>query len=318
MNGILEALTQTRASYTVLNRISGHRACPPPDVPLAGELSIAILAPYAWFRSTLPSELPLPESGRVATRLAVPSEHVISNLASYGNTSATSIPLALDEAVRSGKVQAVHVIAAARFVAGLVISLSLWFVAEVLQWRTVTLEGVHDSELEMQLIKLLLTKSSMLEVTGSSLGNSLWQKCKVRLISFGKYDILVAEKLLALFNSMKFTCLSEGKGYHFPPCHIVNICGFRVLIDCHLDLSALAVFSPLSTVISSLFDERTSNDRGQSLSSSSAGYARVTISYPKQRLQSKDICNGGSFQTRGTDDEGPRFHAYGVETILLT
>jgi len=64
MNGILEALTQTRASYTVLNRISGHRACPPPDVPLAGELSIAILAPYAWFRSTLPSELPLPESGR--------------------------------------------------------------------------------------------------------------------------------------------------------------------------------------------------------------------------------------------------------------
>ncbi|KAF3634174.1 hypothetical protein FXO38_25260 [Capsicum annuum] len=171
----------------------------------------------------------------VATRLAVPSEHVISNLASYGNTSATSIPLALDEAVRSGKVQAVHVIAAARFVAGLVISLSLWFVAEVLQWRTVTLEGVHDSELEMQLIKLLLTKSSML------------------------------------------TCLSEGKGYHFPPCHIVNICGFRVLIDCHLDLSALAVFSPLSTVISSLFDERTSNDRGQSLSSSVSAREEVAV-----------------------------------------
>ncbi|KAK6784931.1 hypothetical protein RDI58_018386 [Solanum bulbocastanum] len=64
MNGILEALTQTRASYTVLNRISGHRACPPPDVPLAGELSIAIVAPYAWFCSTLPSELPLPESRR--------------------------------------------------------------------------------------------------------------------------------------------------------------------------------------------------------------------------------------------------------------
>ncbi|CAN4117933.1 unnamed protein product [Withania somnifera] len=66
MNGILEALTQTRASYTVLNRISGHRACPPPDVPLAGELSIAIVAPYAWFRSTLPSELPLPESRRAS------------------------------------------------------------------------------------------------------------------------------------------------------------------------------------------------------------------------------------------------------------
>lgn len=55
----------------------------------------------------------------VATRLEVPSEHVISNLANYGNTSAASIPLALDEAVRSGKVQAGHVIAAAGFGAGL-------------------------------------------------------------------------------------------------------------------------------------------------------------------------------------------------------
>ncbi|OIT33551.1 PREDICTED: 3-oxoacyl-[acyl-carrier-protein] synthase 3 A, chloroplastic-like [Nicotiana attenuata] len=55
----------------------------------------------------------------VATRLEVPSERVISNLANYGNTSAASIPLALDEAVRSGKVQAGHVIAAAGFGAGL-------------------------------------------------------------------------------------------------------------------------------------------------------------------------------------------------------
>ncbi|KAL4283078.1 hypothetical protein GQ457_16G026790 [Hibiscus cannabinus] len=37
----------------------------------------------------------------VATRLEFPQEKVISNLANYGNTSATSIPLALDEAVRN-------------------------------------------------------------------------------------------------------------------------------------------------------------------------------------------------------------------------
>ncbi|KAL0346036.1 UNVERIFIED_CONTAM: 3-oxoacyl-[acyl-carrier-protein] synthase 3 A, chloroplastic [Sesamum radiatum] len=55
----------------------------------------------------------------VATRLDVPSERVISNLANYGNTSAASIPLALDEAVRSGKVQAGHTIATAGFGAGL-------------------------------------------------------------------------------------------------------------------------------------------------------------------------------------------------------
>ncbi|EYU42405.1 hypothetical protein ABFS82_10G136600 [Erythranthe guttata] len=55
----------------------------------------------------------------VATRLKLPSERVISNLANYGNTSAASIPLALDEAVRSGKVQNGHTIATAGFGAGL-------------------------------------------------------------------------------------------------------------------------------------------------------------------------------------------------------
>ncbi|KAK9045967.1 hypothetical protein V6N11_051870 [Hibiscus sabdariffa] len=55
----------------------------------------------------------------VATRLEFPPEKVISNLANYGNTSAASIPLALDEAVRSGKVKQGHTIAAAGFGAGL-------------------------------------------------------------------------------------------------------------------------------------------------------------------------------------------------------
>ncbi|PNY08784.1 3-oxoacyl-(acyl-carrier-protein) synthase chloroplastic-like [Trifolium pratense] len=48
----------------------------------------------------------------IATRLEVPSKRVILNLANYGNTSAASIPLALDEAVRSGKVMAGQTIAA--------------------------------------------------------------------------------------------------------------------------------------------------------------------------------------------------------------
>ncbi|KAI9174528.1 hypothetical protein LWI28_018636 [Acer negundo] len=55
----------------------------------------------------------------VATRLEIPSERVLSNLANYGNTSAASIPLALDEAVRSGKVKSGDTIAAAGFGAGL-------------------------------------------------------------------------------------------------------------------------------------------------------------------------------------------------------
>ncbi|XP_047338857.1 3-oxoacyl-[acyl-carrier-protein] synthase 3 A, chloroplastic-like [Impatiens glandulifera] len=55
----------------------------------------------------------------VATRLQIPQERVISNLANYGNTSAASIPLALDEAVRSGKVKPGQTIAASGFGAGL-------------------------------------------------------------------------------------------------------------------------------------------------------------------------------------------------------
>jgi len=54
-----------------------------------------------------------------ATRLEIPSEKVISNLSDYGNTSAASIPLALDEAVRSGIVKPGQTIAAAGFGAGL-------------------------------------------------------------------------------------------------------------------------------------------------------------------------------------------------------
>lgn len=55
----------------------------------------------------------------VASRLGIPMEKVITNLASYGNTSAGSIPLALDEAVRSGQVKNGDVIACAGFGAGL-------------------------------------------------------------------------------------------------------------------------------------------------------------------------------------------------------
>ena len=40
-----------------------------------------------------------------AQRIGISSERVVSNLAEYGNTSAASIPLAFDEAVRGGKIK---------------------------------------------------------------------------------------------------------------------------------------------------------------------------------------------------------------------
>jgi 3-oxoacyl-[acyl-carrier-protein] synthase III len=55
----------------------------------------------------------------VATRLDIPPEKVLSNLAHYGNTSAASIPLALDEAVRDGRVNPGDIVASSGFGAGL-------------------------------------------------------------------------------------------------------------------------------------------------------------------------------------------------------
>lgn len=55
----------------------------------------------------------------MANKLEFPPEKVISNVADYGNTSAASIPLALDESVRSGKIKEGQIIAAGGFGAGL-------------------------------------------------------------------------------------------------------------------------------------------------------------------------------------------------------
>ncbi|MBR8830554.1 MAG: 3-oxoacyl-[acyl-carrier-protein] synthase 3 [Chroococcopsis gigantea SAG 12.99] len=55
----------------------------------------------------------------VAERLAIDNAKVLTNLSKYGNTSAASIPLCLDEAVRSGRVRPGQIIAASGFGAGL-------------------------------------------------------------------------------------------------------------------------------------------------------------------------------------------------------
>nr|XP_048329128.1 integrator complex subunit 9 isoform X4 [Ziziphus jujuba var. spinosa] len=56
---------------------------------------------------------------------------------------------------------------------------------------------------------------------------------------------------------MKFTCLGKGGGFHYPPCHMLETCGFRILFDFPLDLSALRIFSPVPTCFSSSLDEET-------------------------------------------------------------
>jgi 3-oxoacyl-[acyl-carrier-protein] synthase III len=63
-----------------------------------------------------------------AKRLGIDNCKVISNLAQYGNTSAASIPLALDEAIQQGKIQPGDTLAMAGFGAGLT-----WGAA-IVQW----------------------------------------------------------------------------------------------------------------------------------------------------------------------------------------
>lgn len=55
----------------------------------------------------------------VAERLGIPTHKVISNMGKYGNTSAASIPLALDQVVRTGQIKPGDVIVASGFGAGL-------------------------------------------------------------------------------------------------------------------------------------------------------------------------------------------------------
>ncbi len=65
---------------------------------------------------------------KAAERMGLPREKVIVNLDRFGNTSAASIPLALDEAVQSGRIQPGHLLVFVGFGAGLT-----WG-ANVVQW----------------------------------------------------------------------------------------------------------------------------------------------------------------------------------------
>jgi 3-oxoacyl-[acyl-carrier-protein] synthase-3 len=57
--------------------------------------------------------------GAVAERLGLSREKIVVNIQDYGNTSAASIPLALDEAVRAGRVKRGDVVVMSAMGAGI-------------------------------------------------------------------------------------------------------------------------------------------------------------------------------------------------------
>jgi 3-oxoacyl-[acyl-carrier-protein] synthase-3 len=68
-----------------------------------------------WF---IPHQANIRIMETVAERLSIPREKIIINVHKYGNTSAASIPTALDEAVRNGRIQRGDVILVSSFGAG--------------------------------------------------------------------------------------------------------------------------------------------------------------------------------------------------------
>jgi 3-oxoacyl-[acyl-carrier-protein] synthase-3 len=67
-------------------------------------------------------------SEAVVRSLKIPPARVFSNIQRYGNTTAASIPIALDEAVRAGRIQPGDVVVLAAFGSGFT-----WG-ASVLRW----------------------------------------------------------------------------------------------------------------------------------------------------------------------------------------
>lgn len=74
------------------------------------------IADIDWF---VPHQANLRIIEAAATRLGIPSEKVVVNIERYGNTSAASVPLAFDEAMRDGRIQPGQLVCLVAFGAGL-------------------------------------------------------------------------------------------------------------------------------------------------------------------------------------------------------
>ncbi|KAJ4956533.1 hypothetical protein NE237_013316 [Protea cynaroides] len=83
--------------------------------------------------------------------------------------------------------------------------------------------------------------------------------------------------ILCLLVPMKFTCLSKGKGYHYPPCQMINMCGLRILLDCPIDLSALTIFSTVLANSHQTPNVKTSNSFIQNSVSNSGDQKRRRV-----------------------------------------
>jgi 3-oxoacyl-[acyl-carrier-protein] synthase-3 len=92
-------------------------------VKIMSESAITALKKAALSKKDLDWLIPHQANSRIiqsiAKRLSLPVEKVIVNLNKYGNTTAASIPIALDEAVKEGKIKEGHIVVLTAFGSGL-------------------------------------------------------------------------------------------------------------------------------------------------------------------------------------------------------
>jgi len=92
-------------------------------VRVMGQVSVDVLEQFNLTTEDVNLVVPHQANMRIieslAKRLAIPMEKFHNNLASYGNTSAASVPIALDEAYRAGRIQSGDYILLVAFGAGL-------------------------------------------------------------------------------------------------------------------------------------------------------------------------------------------------------
>ncbi len=92
-------------------------------VSIMGEVALQAIEAAGLSPSDIDFLIPHQANSRIidkaAERMGLPREKVVVNLDRYGNTSAASIPLALDEAVQSGRIQPGHLLVFVGFGAGL-------------------------------------------------------------------------------------------------------------------------------------------------------------------------------------------------------
>ena len=98
-------------------------------VRVMGQVSVDVLEQFNLSTEDVDLVVPHQANMRIieslAKRLGIPMEKFHNNLASYGNTSAASVPIALDEAFRAGRIQSGDYILLVAFGAGLTWASSL-------------------------------------------------------------------------------------------------------------------------------------------------------------------------------------------------